>query len=270
MEKKTMGSFIAALRKANGMTQKDLAEQLNVTDKSVSRWERDETSPDLTLIPVIAEMFDITTDELLRGERINLEDKVKSPQRKEKQIKYLLNKIKTDFVKKYVLVLGLLAMAFAINFINIEDYEYFEITRAICSCLLLLTVVLQIIFTISTYNSIDVEEFEAEEIYQFKVHISRTLKIVLFVAQFLGCLSTTPYYAWDGWFMTVFYLGISYYLSFVFNLIIDRIVKKKNIYILSKDDAKKLKIYRVVTITVMVIAITIFIIGYVHAKLNVI
>ena len=41
MEKKTIGGFIAALRKANGMTQKDLAERLNVSDKTVSRWERE-------------------------------------------------------------------------------------------------------------------------------------------------------------------------------------------------------------------------------------
>ena len=40
MEKKTMGSFLAALRRASGMTQKELAERLNVSDKSVSRWER--------------------------------------------------------------------------------------------------------------------------------------------------------------------------------------------------------------------------------------
>ena len=69
MEKKTIGGFIAALRKANGMTQKDLAEKLNVSDKTVSRWERDDGAPDLSLIPVIAEIFDVTCDELLRGER---------------------------------------------------------------------------------------------------------------------------------------------------------------------------------------------------------
>lgn len=69
MERKTMGSLIAALRKANGMTQKELAERLHVSDKSVSRWERDEGVPDLALIPVIAEAFGITCDELLRGER---------------------------------------------------------------------------------------------------------------------------------------------------------------------------------------------------------
>lgn len=68
MEKRTMGSFIAALRRANGMTQRELAERLNVSDKSVSRWECDDGYPDLSLIPVIAEIFGVTADELLRGE----------------------------------------------------------------------------------------------------------------------------------------------------------------------------------------------------------
>ncbi len=69
MEPKTIGAFITALRKAKGMTQKELAEMLDVSDKTVSRWERDEGMPDLSLIPVIAEIFEITCDELLRGER---------------------------------------------------------------------------------------------------------------------------------------------------------------------------------------------------------
>ncbi len=69
MERKTIGGFIAALRKANGMTQKELAEKLNVSDKTVSRWERDDGAPDLSVIPIIAEIFGVTCDELLRGER---------------------------------------------------------------------------------------------------------------------------------------------------------------------------------------------------------
>jgi len=76
MEKKTMGGFLAALRKTNGMTQKDLAEQLNVSDKTVSRWERDEGVPDLSLIPVLAEIFGVTCDELLRGERKSPEERL--------------------------------------------------------------------------------------------------------------------------------------------------------------------------------------------------
>ena len=71
MTKNTIGQFIAALRKANGMTQQEVADRLNVSNKAVSRWERDECSPDITLIPAIAEMFGVTCDELLRGERLN-------------------------------------------------------------------------------------------------------------------------------------------------------------------------------------------------------
>lgn len=69
MEKKTIGKFIAVLRKANGMTQKELGERLFVSDKTVSRWERDECEPELSLIPAIAEIFGVTADELLRGEK---------------------------------------------------------------------------------------------------------------------------------------------------------------------------------------------------------
>ena len=94
MEKKTIGGFIAALRKANGMTQRELAEQLNVSDKAVSRWERDECAPDLTLIPVIADIFGVTTDEILRGERKSEGDSnpVYQKERSKKQMKNLFEK----------------------------------------------------------------------------------------------------------------------------------------------------------------------------------
>ena len=69
MERKTIGAFIAALRKAQGLTQRQLAEKLNVSDKTISRWERDEGAPDLAAIPVLAEIFNVSCDELLRGGR---------------------------------------------------------------------------------------------------------------------------------------------------------------------------------------------------------
>ncbi len=69
MVNKTIGSFRAALRKANGMTQEDVAQRVFVSNKTVSKWERNESSPDLALIPVLAELFGVTCDEILRGER---------------------------------------------------------------------------------------------------------------------------------------------------------------------------------------------------------
>ena len=74
------------------MTQKELAERLNVSDKSVSRWERDDGAPDLALIPVIAEVFGVTCDELLRGERAAAgeEQGAQSTPKGEQQKKHLL------------------------------------------------------------------------------------------------------------------------------------------------------------------------------------
>lgn len=69
MEKKSLGAFIALLRKEKALTQKQLAELLNVSDKTVSHWECDETSPDISLLPLLAETLGITVDELLKGER---------------------------------------------------------------------------------------------------------------------------------------------------------------------------------------------------------
>ncbi len=110
MEAKTIGRFIAVLRKANGMTQKELAERLNVSDKAVSRWERDESLPDLTLIPVIAELFGVTADELLRGERNPAGEPAGSAQpspRTEKQIAHILSDGKTKLLTRSMLSVGL-------------------------------------------------------------------------------------------------------------------------------------------------------------------
>ena len=69
MNGKSMGAFLAALRKEKGITQRELAELLNVSDKTVSHWECDENSPDLSMLPIIADYFGVTCDELIKGER---------------------------------------------------------------------------------------------------------------------------------------------------------------------------------------------------------
>ena len=67
MEKKTLGTTIAALRKRNGMTQLDLANLMNVTDKAVSKWERDLSCPDVNSFPRLAEVLGVSTDDLLNA-----------------------------------------------------------------------------------------------------------------------------------------------------------------------------------------------------------
>ncbi len=66
MERQTFGEMVAALRKEKGMTQRELAERLGVTDKAVSKWERDLSIPDVSAIPILAETFGISVDELMQ------------------------------------------------------------------------------------------------------------------------------------------------------------------------------------------------------------
>lgn len=71
--KNIVAKNIAELRQARGMTQFDLAEQLNYTDKAVSKWERGESIPDVTVLLKIADLFGVSLDFLVREEHTALE-----------------------------------------------------------------------------------------------------------------------------------------------------------------------------------------------------
>ena len=64
--KKTLGTIIAELRKQRGMTQLELAEKMGVTDKAVSKWERDLSCPDINSIPNLAEILGVSVEELMQ------------------------------------------------------------------------------------------------------------------------------------------------------------------------------------------------------------
>ena len=70
MNKDTFGTFIAAARKEKGLTQQKLANQLHVTDKAVSKWERGLSYPDLTLMEALADALDLSVTELITCQRL--------------------------------------------------------------------------------------------------------------------------------------------------------------------------------------------------------
>ena len=67
------GSFISEMRKEKGLTQKQLADQVGVSDKAVSRWETGKGLPDTSIMPELCKALDINVNELLSGERLNAE-----------------------------------------------------------------------------------------------------------------------------------------------------------------------------------------------------
>ena len=70
MENKSMGEIISTLRREKGMTQKQIADQLGITDKAVSKWERDIAFPDTATIPKLAEILGVSVEELLNAKSV--------------------------------------------------------------------------------------------------------------------------------------------------------------------------------------------------------
>lgn len=79
--KKTLGMMIAELRKGQGMTQLELAEKIGVTDKAVSKWERDLSCPDINSLPNLAALLGVSVDELMQFKK-----EASAPQKSLKEI----------------------------------------------------------------------------------------------------------------------------------------------------------------------------------------
>lgn len=84
--KENLANNIAELRKINKMTQSELAQKLNYTDKAISKWERGESTPDVECLSTIAQLFNLTVDDLLH-ESFDKE-KALQDQKREKTKKY--------------------------------------------------------------------------------------------------------------------------------------------------------------------------------------
>ncbi len=69
MDQKKIGGFLKELRKERNLTQEDLAEQFNVSDRTVSRWETGSNMPDISILIELAEFYDVSIPEIINGER---------------------------------------------------------------------------------------------------------------------------------------------------------------------------------------------------------
>lgn len=75
LDKAAFGRFLAQLRREKGMTQKEFAATLYVSDKAVSKWERGQSVPDISLLVPLAEQLNATVAELLQGRRVEEEQR---------------------------------------------------------------------------------------------------------------------------------------------------------------------------------------------------
>lgn len=80
MDQVKIGNFIAERRKQKNLTQAQLAEKLNITDRAVSKWETGRSMPDSSVMLELCEILEISVNELLRGEKIMTENKQQDEQ----------------------------------------------------------------------------------------------------------------------------------------------------------------------------------------------
>ena len=69
MDQQKTGRFLKELRKAKNLTQEQLAEKLNISGRTVSRWETGNNMPDISLLVELAELYDVSIPEIIDGER---------------------------------------------------------------------------------------------------------------------------------------------------------------------------------------------------------
>lgn len=92
----TIGKRIALLRKEKGLKQEELAEMLGVSGQAVSKWENDQTCPDISLLPQLASILGVTVDELLSGKREMAPSVQILPEEQRKDIKEMMLRIIVD------------------------------------------------------------------------------------------------------------------------------------------------------------------------------
>jgi transcriptional regulator with XRE-family HTH domain len=74
MDQIKIGKFIAECRKKQGLTQMQLAEKLNITDRAISKWENGRSMPDSSIMLELCDILKITVNDLLSGEKVNMEN----------------------------------------------------------------------------------------------------------------------------------------------------------------------------------------------------
>ena len=201
MNKKTLGQFIAELRKEKGFTQRELSEMLQVSDKTISHWERDESSPDISILPELSAIFGITVDELLKREKNPpLSDTVIYPQSensmKESEISEKSHKEETveERYRKYKLLsligTGFGAFSLVSMFLSssilawiMSNFTIFTYTQTIPLLSSLKNIVISLILTIGvriyfSHTFIPTEKSD-ETVYIYKANRIFTLNLYL-------------------------------------------------------------------------------------------
>ncbi len=127
MDQVKIGKFIAECRKKVNLTQAQLAEKLNITDRAISKWETGKSLPDSSIMLLLCDILKITVNDLLSGEVVSMEHYnremenklIESIKQKEKSDKRLLQ---IEIVMGIVCLIPLIGAAILVSFVPFEEH----------------------------------------------------------------------------------------------------------------------------------------------------
>lgn len=174
MNNATIGQFISAKRKSLGMTQKELAEELQITNKAVSKWETGDGMPDIQLLQPLSEVLNVTVDDILNGEET---ERVKS------------EPTVTNFnmcVPASVVIVCVLAFSFAVRYaVNCLNaiYQYAIFNEMSKSTIMLMLISLGFFAYWAIISAIFI--CRTLKIFDYEVKCEKPLTIIAFISGFV-------------------------------------------------------------------------------------
>lgn len=154
----TLGKRISTLRREKELKQDELAEKLGVSSQAVSKWENDQTCPDISLLPLLANIFNISVDELLTGKKAESPSVKFLPESERKSIDDMILRIVMTSADKDVVKINLPLPVIKALMENGVDLSYLTKNESIK------TILINMIDQGAIGNIIEVDSFEGDKI----------------------------------------------------------------------------------------------------------
>ena len=134
MNAQTTGKFISVLRKEKGMTQTSLADKLNISNRTVSKWENGDGFPDITILPELGKVLGVSVVELLKGEKSDNTVRITEIKNRDNLYNFfLITYVISLFVAVFSALLGGVTEIYCIWAFKILFYTHLEIVFAATS-----------------------------------------------------------------------------------------------------------------------------------------
>ena len=197
----SLGQRLIELRKMKKLSQEEMAEKLNVTRQTISKWETDQSTPDFDKIIPLCKLFEITTDELLTGKKVSNENNIngKTENVKKKRVLGIIGAILLYFI-----ALGWIMISIPVLNINpIVASALFLLLSGIATCI--------IIYSLVMFKPNDVKK----ETTLYK-RIKNVVTIIVFIIYLLISFGTKSWHI--TWFIWLIYLLILEIIKLIMTL----------------------------------------------------